>query len=238
MNKLRLRGVFVILAILFSTTTPHPTLAAPTIIDNATVATATSNTSQRKTFYDTLNDRHWAFYFNGVEVEYSYSADGQTWQSAGSLSDYTSPNFSIVFRVIAGTSYVVIAAEVDNHDVEILRGALSNNNIAFDPDTHTVYDGNNANDEFTMPSIAFNGSDQIWVAAVHYRGDNEYQAVVRRTTNDLLGDISLFENQTEVGGVNDALRNIVILPRTGDEMYLVTSTNGRSILGYAYDTIE
>lgn len=57
---------------------PAVAFAEPTQIGTSTSSQATYGASARKSFYDTLNRTHWAFWYNGVTISYAKSADGET----------------------------------------------------------------------------------------------------------------------------------------------------------------
>ena len=68
------RWLLYIVFLLGTYVAPHAAFAAPATIDTSSSAQATANSAQRKTFFDSTNNRHWAFYYNGTAIEYSYSS--------------------------------------------------------------------------------------------------------------------------------------------------------------------
>src|SRR5690606_31851499 len=118
----------------------------------STSTQATSNSAQRKVFFDSLNELHWAFYYNGSAIEYSYSADGESWTSAGTLA-YDSSSFSAIYKTIGGVSYVFVVGEANDYDVIMTRGSLTQDSVNFGV-AITVLDGTSVFDRYTKPSAA------------------------------------------------------------------------------------
>lgn len=112
---------------------------AEVTIDTSTSQYATANSARRKTFYDSVGQNHWAFYHNGSAIEYSYSSNGTTWNSAGTLA-YNTEHFSLTYRVISREGNVFLVTEANTYDVVIRRGVISGNSIAF-ADEVTVFNG-------------------------------------------------------------------------------------------------
>lgn len=215
---------------------PHAASAAPATIDTSSSVQATANSSQRKTFFDTENEIHWAFYYNGTAIEYSYSADGVAWISAGTLP-YNTVSFSAVFKVIAATSYVFVVAEANTHDIVLRRGELDETSITFDAEL-TVFDGSSASNRFTKPTLAISENNHLWVSSIKDFGAGvveRFQVQVRRSTNLADDDLSWLEVATPVGRGVKTLRDAVIMPQNGDGMYLISSADGSAIVGYTFD---
>jgi len=135
--------------------------AAPATVDTSTSSQATADSSQRKVFFDSLNEIHWAFYYNGSAVEYSYSADGESWTSAGTLA-YDTSHFSAIYKTIGGTSYVFVVAEANTYDVVLRRGTLGASNINFEGEI-TVFDGTADDNKYIKPTVAISANNQLWV---------------------------------------------------------------------------
>lgn len=210
--------------------------AAPAQLDTSTVATATASTTQRKTFFDTQNQYHWAFYHNGSAIEYSYSADGETWTSAGTLA-YSTHSFAAIFRIVDSVSYVFLAAEANSDDVILQRGALGDATVNFDAPI-TVFDGSGATNRYSKPTVAVSANDKLWVSAIRDFGATNverFQVHVRRTTNDADGDISVLQAATAVGPATTTIQSAVIMPQTADDMYLVAAMDGSTVRGYAFN---
>ena len=123
--------------------------AAPVQVGTSTSANATLGHSARKSFYDSLNSMHWAFWYNGSSISYARSATGGTWTDVGTLS-YNTSNFTVTFKEVSGASYVVFSAFSNDYDIVVRRGVLSNTAIAFDSEV-VVFDGTRSDDRYTQP---------------------------------------------------------------------------------------
>lgn len=205
--------------------------AAPATVDTSSSALATANSTQRKTFFDTVNDVHWAFYYNGAAIEYSYSVDGENWVSAGTLA-YNTSSFSVVYKVISATPYVFVVSEANSYDVVLRRGAISPTAIAFAAE-QTVYDGTAAGNRYVAPTVTLNGSDNVWVSALH--GTIGFQTVVRRSTNPGDGDLSVWNAASNVGDSVNKQNTAVLVPHSGAEISLLVSTDNNQVVNYRYD---
>lgn len=215
---------------------PSVAFAVPTLIDTSTSQAATSYTSQRKTFYDTVNQLYWAFYYNGAAIEYSYSSNGEAWTQAGTLP-YNTSYFSLSYRAIGGTPYVFLATEGNTFDIELRRGTLSAGSISFESPV-TLLDGTSSSNTYRRPSIALDATDRVWVAAIRDTGAGElehYQAKARRTTNGGSGDLSVLGVETSVGRKTITLNEVVLVPQTGAAMYLLANADSNNLVGYRFD---
>lgn len=211
-------------------------LSAPATVDSATSVLATANSSQRKTFFDAENNRHWAFYYNGTAIEYSYSVDTINWVSVGTLP-YNTANFSVAYKTISSVSYVFVVAQANNYDVVLRRGTLATSSISFAA-AQTVYDGSSASDSYSKPTVAISENNHLWISAIKDFGSSSierYQAQARRSTSLANGNLSTFNAATPVGRGSQTLRDAVIVSQSGDAMFLVSSTYGSNIVAYAFD---
>lgn len=201
---------------------------------DAGLTNALGSGSQRKSFYDTVHGRHWAFYNTGSAIEYSYSTDNYAWHIAGTLA-YGTADFSLSFKSIGGTAYVFVAAQANNYDIVMRRGALANTSITFAAE-QIVFNGTATNDTYTKPSVALDANDILWVAAVHQNSTataNAYQAKARRSTLAADGNLSSWEPPTSLGDRSAFITDIALLPRTSNKLYLLV--NSPQLIGYAFD---
>ncbi|MBL7663451.1 choice-of-anchor D domain-containing protein [bacterium] len=211
-------------------------LAQPYLIDTSSSDNATSNTSQRKTFFDAVNNTHWAFYYSGSQIEYAYSTDGELWTLLGSLP-YNTPNFSLTYKNIAGTAYAFFAVEANTHDIVIRRGALTATTITFGSEI-TALNGTSQTNSFSKPNLILDQSNKLWVAALRDYGPelhDRYQAHAVRSINTADGDLSTYESIMVIGRKNPNLKDLVMIPETGSNISMVMNGEGTNVTAYRYN---
>ncbi|MFA7253443.1 MAG: fibronectin type III domain-containing protein [Patescibacteria group bacterium] len=210
------------------------TKAAAVSVDTSTTGEATNNSSQRKTFTDTVNNTQWAFYNNGEAIEYSYSSDGSSWVSAGTLAHNTQ-YFSTNYKAISGAGYVLLATECNTYDVCIYQGSLTGTSISFGS-AATVFDGVSLSNNYSRPTVTYDGDNYIWVGAVKDFGNSSpdhLQAQTKKSSS--ANNISGWGSVLTAGNKMKILTNVIILNQSGSSMYLVAS-NGSSVTGFKYTT--
>ena len=205
---------------------------ALSVANTATIATSTSanatlNSSMRKTFYDTINSKYWAFYYTGSAIQYAYSADGSSWTTVSTLA-YNTPYFSLTYKEISSSPYVLLVSEANSYDVVLRRGAVGASSITF-ADAVTVYDGSSATDKYIHPCVSLDANNYVWVASLYNWTGDYRQAVARRSTNIATGDLSSWQSQSTVTSLYTGLKDLVIMPQTGSNMYLITNGANNSI---------
>ena len=208
--------------------------AAPATVGTSTSSSATANTAQRKSFYDTVNSKHWAFYYNGSAIAYAYSADNSSWTAVSTLA-YDTTNFSVSYKAISGTGYVFVAVEADTYDVVLRRGTVGSTSITFDS-AITVFDGASASDKYTRPNVTLSASNSenyyVWLAAVYDNG-NGYVARARKSSDTATGDLSSWGDVTSVGKVGSPIISLVFLPQTYSDMLLLINGDLPNIVAYS-----
>src|SRR5690606_2481775 len=95
------------------------------------------------------------------------------------------------------------------------------------------FNGDGVSNRYKNSSIALNDNDNIWIVAQH--GTVGYRTEARRSTNLGDGDISAWNATDVIGGITNGARSGVVVSKTGDTMYLLTSGEGKQIFGYLYD---
>lgn len=194
----------------------------PSTVDTSTSVTATAYTSSRKVIYDTVNSRHWAFYYNGTAIEYSYSSDGgSTWTSGGTLA-YATANFDVTYKALSGTGYVFLVSEANSYDVVLRRGTCGASAITFDSEI-TYFDGNATSKMFVKPAVAISASNYVWVAAFRDFGDARiarYQATAVVSSNTATGTLSSLGTVQMVGQNLTTYRSVALAPKTTADVYL------------------
>jgi hypothetical protein len=158
-----LAAVFLLFSFASSIANAQPSLLGP--------STSTSSTTEgaRISFFDTTSNIHWVFWSNGSAIEYASSPDGFTWTSQGTLAHKT-PNYSVAFKEIGGTSYVFLVSEANTYDVIMRRGTISSTCITFESEV-TALDGSSANDSYIRPHVAFDLNGKVWTSAFKDLGD-------------------------------------------------------------------
>ena len=235
------RFYFVLLNVLAVTLLPlllpvNKAQAALSTIGTSSSSDVTSSSAQRKTFYDTVNHVNWAFYYNGSAIEGAYSSSGSAWVSVIEMP-YNTADFSLAYKVISSTPYVFIAAKTNTYDIIVARGTVSSSSINFTAE-ETVFDGASVIDNYSAPSIALDAGNYIWVAAAHDSGinlANHYQAYTRKSTNIATGSLEFWRPATAMGRKSTQMDEVIIMPRTGAEMYLLVNSDNPNVSGYAYN---
>ena len=204
----------------------------------ASTSTSSTTPAARKTFYDSGSSNHWVFWYTGSQIDYASSSDATTWTTRGNLA-YNTPNFSVVFKVISGTSYVFLVSEANTYDIVIRRGTISGTTITFDSEV-TVLDGTSASDKYMMPAVALDSNDKVWTAAFKDLGDvgDRYHATARRTTN--AGSATLtFDAASSFGKPAAAIAGISIAPTSsGKVLVVVSGESGSNVVAYEFDGVS
>ena len=205
-------------------------------IDTSTSANATLKLTGRKTFFDEVNNKHWAFYYNGTAIEYAYSADGTTWSTVSTLA-YDTPNFSLTYKNISGQGYVFVVNEGDSYDILISRGSVGSNSINFDSAV-TAMDGTSSSDQYRMPAVSLDGNNYVWVAATNQFSLTDmfkYQVSARRSTNSAEANLSSWNTASSLGSKSGDLSSLILMPRVGSNMYLLLSAESKNITAYTFN---
>ena len=197
-------------------------------------ALATVPSAQRKTFYDTVNNVNWAFYYKNSAIEYSYSADGTTWAVGGTLN-YDTSDFSLTYKVISSTPYVFVVHHGDTYDTLLSRGTLSASSISFDSAV-SVFDGDADLDQYTGATINIDADNYIWVAAKYLAGNSMYQINVRRSTNIASAVLSSWEAASTLGMFQNTLGDLALTPLSGSDMMLICGNSSNNILAWRYSS--
>lgn len=201
----------------------------PTVVDTSTSSTSVANQGARRVHYDSVNDRHWAFYNNGTAIEYSYSSnDGATWTSAGTLA-YNTNNFDVAFKDISGTGYFYVVVE-SGYDVLLVRGTGGASAITFDS-AITVFDGSRTDLRYLTPAVAVSSDNYVWTLSRQYSGNVSafpYATVCKRTTNVGSGTLSSFQTAENCGAATDstALQSKLVGRADGKMIAVVGDSRG------------
>jgi hypothetical protein len=206
----------------------------------SSTSTSATTASARKLFFDSGSNTHWAFWYTGSQIEYAASSDATTWTSIGTLP-YNTPNFSVAFKIIGGTSYVFFVSEANTYDIVMRRGTISGtlpSTLTINSFTTevTVLDGTSSSDKYVMPVVSLDTNDKVWTAAFKDLGDvgERYLVTARRTTNDGTATLT-FDAASSMGRPCSAsVAGLALVPTTGSKMLLTAS----GILGvYGYTNV-
>lgn len=205
-------------------------LGAHVEIDPATVATSTTNTAvaygyMRKSFY--AAGLFWAFFSNGTNAGWEFSADGTTWVGAFTSIGACSVgyDFSVWFD---GThlSYV----RYRNNDLFYRRGTpVNDGTINWSAAEQTAYDGS-FSDQYRYPCICVDTNGYAWIGGHYYDGGGRAN-VLKNANNDgtWTTDFSYRLNSS-----NDASWRVCPVPLTDGKVYVVYCRNGQAPLGKLY----
>ncbi len=203
---------------------------------NLTSSSATAQSPSRKSFFDTENSKHWAFYHTGTAIKYAYSTQGKDdWiePETQSLTSYNTASFSVTYK----SPYVFVAIE-DGYDVLLFRGTLSASSISFDPAIAALA-GTSAADRYKMPSIAVSGNHKVTIAAFHNSSTfpSMYSAGVRMSTNDYGAELSLWGTFQTVGPSTGSLSGLSLMSKgvADGDLLLLTSSGGNKVLSFSFD---
>jgi hypothetical protein len=191
------------------------------------------NNSQRKSFYDPVHKRHWFFGFTGTQIAGRYSRDNVNWFDGGFLSSDTS-EYAVVYRAINGIPFVFLAITA-NDSIVVRRGQLSPSGVIFDGAV-TAFSSGHSSDLYSRATLGFDGNDNLWVGAVHCDSATpleSYLPRVRRSVNRGDGDLGAWEAMESLGPRTLKILDLILLPRGGSKMFLVT--NAPQLYGYEYD---
>ena len=228
--------LFVVLSFLFLVFLPRNAICEPVQIGTSSVSSATANSSSRKSFYDTLNHMHWAFWYDGTQIVYSKSSDAQNWASVGNFS-YNTSDFSVSYKEVSGTSYVVLVSLANNYDIVLRRGVLSSSGVLFDGEV-VALNGTTSADAYSKVSVSFDADARVWIGAMHDNASNSferYQVKAVRSVLDVSNEINSWGSVFNVSRRVDNIKSVVVVPQSGDSMYLIQNGDSGNVVGYVFD---
>lgn len=189
-------------------------------------SSATAASFQRKTFYDSTNDRDWALYHDGDNIVFEYSAnDGVTWSQVGSLP-YDTSDFSIWYQEVSSVAYVVLAV-TDGTSIVLRRGTLGASSITWDTASPEViaFVGSGGTDAYSHPYLSLDSSGYVWVTARHTQ-DSVYQFAAVRSSNTVAGtwtQAAFTFQESQYLTIADASSQVYgsVAPQQNQDMYAV-----------------
>jgi hypothetical protein len=206
------------------------------VVDTSASAQATADGFQRKTFFDAATLRYWSFSYNGSAIEYSVSANGTNWTSAGTLA-YNTSDFSTAYKLISGTGYVFLSANCGSGcDICVKKGTLSAGSISWSGE-YVPLNGVAAADAYQKPVITLDSYNNIWIAARRVAGTSageaSYQLYAARSANS--GDVSSWDPASLVGNKSNRLDSFSLIPGDGGTVSLIQGNDSNNIVGYSYN---
>lgn len=203
-----------------------------TLIDTTTI-NPLNQTTQDKSFYDTVYKKYWIFYYDGSEIHYKYNSGNNTWTDISSQLIYNNSDFSLFYKVINNTPYVVLSIKKDNNIV-LKKGTINNTSINFDNEI-PVFTANNY-ENYAHTSIIIDKQNYIWIASGFYNLDG-YYIKVKKSTSTITNNSIDWEEYTLNKYAVSSISNVKILPQNGSKIYLI-STQDNSTIGYVYNGIS
>jgi trimeric autotransporter adhesin len=205
----------------------------PATVVTSTSALATADNSNRKVFYDSVNDRHWAFYYTGSAIGWSYSSDdGATWTADSTLAHNTS-NFDVKLKVISGTTYVLLAVE-NSFSISFYRGVCGASLITWDS-IKTWFAGTSTVDRYIKPAVGFGANNFAWVAAFYDEGNarqDRYRAIAKPSTGAVTSSPTA-GTAARVGMNLFNAKSLSLMSKTSADMYLAVN-EGPAVRTFEY----
>ncbi len=203
--------------------------ANPATVGTSTTFNAVNFGWQRKGFY--AEGLFWAFYYNGLNAGWEFSADGTTWDGAftsiGECLD--GPHFSVWFD---GT-YVHYARYELPYDLYYRRGTPNaDGTITWCAAEQLVYEGLGGN-EYTHPCIAVDTNGYAWIGVYYNKptGD-DFPVILKNANND--GTWAL-DFAYELSAVDSTYWRVTVVPLTYGKVYVVYCRRSQPPLGQLWD---
>jgi len=197
-------------------------------IDTSTDSTPVSYNHQRKVFYDEAAN-YWAFYFDGSNAVYTYSADALTWENGVSQVFATSgvDNPSVWFYDGGATKIVYAVGDTGGNDNNLLarRGTISGGIITWGPEG-TVPLGGSTNVPAKIGFISRDSNGNLWVASNCGAGPGTYNVCAVKSSN--VDDVSSWGSVALLMGsaVSNNFVYPTILPLSSSNMYALWYADG------------
>ena len=197
-------------------------------VDTSTPSGAVAAGMQRKCFYAV--GLFWAFFSNGTNAGWEFSADGTTWTgvftSIGAC--LTGNDFSIWFD---GT--YIHYTRFANYDLFYRRGTpVNDGTITWSAVEQTVHDGANTN-HYSWPSITVDTNGYAWIGVHHDQPDGDDFPVVLK--NDNLDGTWTLDFAYELNAIDDVGWKICPVPLTDGKVYVIYCDSARTPFGKLYN---
>ncbi len=198
--------------------------AAAVTVDTSTSNLATSDSFQRKTFYDSTNSKYWSFYYNGSAIAYKYSTDGVTWAGTDTIAENTN-DFSVWQN---GSTIYLVNYISGSYYVRVRKGAVESTSINWDSPVD-VGAGSTTVNQFV--NITQDSNNRIWLIWGNRFG-GDHHPMVRQSTNP--SDITTWNSMTLISFADS--RTFNILPLLNGDMYAIHDSilSSKAIYGRKY----
>ncbi len=196
----------------------------------------TSNSFQRKTWYDTTDALYWRSSNDTANsrIMFEYSSNGTSWtENTTARITVNTNDFSVETDSTTGTTYLFIVYTTSNDIRGRAATSYPGTGFGWSGET-TVFNGTGASDDYSYPVISRDSSSQVWVLA-RYTGSSIYyiKTIKDATTNTLPVDTS--DSVYSISDITNANSNIYgnIVPLTTGQMYAMW-VRGTTIEGKLY----
>ncbi len=202
----------------------------------------TSQSPERKSFYDTSSQKYWNFFYSGSDVEYGYTSDGITFVSGGKLNDVKTPRFAV-----ASQSGVALIAYEDDGNIMVRRGSI--NETTADSGTWQI-DWENPVAALTgtvampyrNPAITIGKDNYVWVAGWgddNGNGSVNYSPkIVSSTVLSTISSLAFGNTPDSIATIESAAPgdpNLALVPY-GNNVMLLTTGSDRLIRSYVKES--
>lgn len=199
-------------------------------------AYATSAPPQRKSFFDTINQNYWLFYYNGTGISTAYSSDNKTWTPSTTLALNT-PDFSIYYQNVSSINYLYLTI-ADSSGLSIISASLTNNSITFSTPTTIAATTNDIG--YHKPSVAIDPTNKVILASIET--DNLSQSGYNWTYNRVLSwqstnqlNITSWKAPVEISRNDQSLDSLSLTTSPSHPVYLLLGGDSASIQSYLFD---
>jgi len=206
---------------------PPESYAGPYLIVEDIPSDATFDASyQRKTGFA---GRYWVFYWDGTNIVYRSSADGETWTDPTILTSdaVDCRDISVFFK--DSYVHVVKTRNVANNPLLYRRGLISGETITWE-DWRTVKAAVSG-ETYAYPTICVDSEGYPWISYIKFLGGYVY--AVEATAID--GSTWVSPTQMSTTSFGSGMRNTQILPLEGGKLYYIYSLAGETAKGKLYD---
>ncbi|NDE17355.1 hypothetical protein EBZ80_20735 [bacterium] len=187
----------------------------------------TSQSPERKSFYDTVSGKYWNFFYSGSDVRYGYTSDG-TSVVVGSSLDINTPRFAVASQ--SGRAFI---AYESGDNIMVLRGSISETTavserwkITWDGAAVTALTGTVAMPH-RKPAIAIGNDGFVWVAGYEIGSSSYAPKVVFSTVLDTISTLTFGspERIPEFISAAPVDPNLALVPFGANVMLLTTGSD-------------
>ena len=193
----------------------------------------TSQSPERKSFYDTSSGKYWNFFYSGSDVKYGYKDDGSPNVTGGNLDTVKTPRFAVAAKL-----GVALIAYENSGNIMVMRGSISETTA--DSGTWKIVWGDpvaaltvTLARPYRNPAIAIGKDSYVWVAgwgaddgngSVNYSPKIVSSTVLYNTNSDLAFDTTLGSIATSALAA-PVDPNLALVPYGNNVMLLTTGSD-------------